>query len=116
MVAIVAPLFILDVSPSPYCADIQYPTVARCLNRREGEISIVRIARDSSDKEVGFEYRYIWKALKDPKIYVMVLVYLGANSSIYAISFFLPSIIAGLGYTDAQYDILSRCLVTVGLN
>jgi hypothetical protein len=32
----------------------------------------------------------------------MVFIYLGANSSIYAISFFLPSIIAGLGYSDAQ--------------
>jgi len=32
----------------------------------------------------------------------MVLIYLGTNSSIYAISFFLPSIIAGLGYADAE--------------
>jgi hypothetical protein len=33
----------------------------------------------------------------------MVLIYLGTNCSLYAISFFLPSIIAGLGYTNAQY-------------
>jgi hypothetical protein len=62
----------------------------------------VRLAKDSADKEVGFETKYVWKALKDPKLYVMVFIYLGANSSIYAISFFLPSIIAGLGYADAQ--------------
>jgi hypothetical protein len=57
---------------------------------------------DSADKEVGFETRYVWKALKDPKLYIMVFIYLGANSTLYAISFFLPSIIAGLGYTAAQ--------------
>lgn len=62
----------------------------------------MRLAKDSTDKEVGFETKYVWKALKDPKLYVMVFIYLGANSSIYAISFFLPSIIAGLGYSDAQ--------------
>ena len=48
--------------------------------------------------------RYVVQALKDPKLYVMVLIYLGTNCSLYAISFFLPSIIAGLGYTNAQYS------------
>jgi hypothetical protein len=62
----------------------------------------VRLARDYADKEVGFESKYVWKALQDPKLYVMVVIYLGANSTIYAISFFLPSIIAGLGYTDSM--------------
>jgi hypothetical protein len=47
--------------------------------------------------------RFVVEALKDPKLYVMVLIYLGTNCSLYAISFFLPSIIAGLGYTNAQY-------------
>jgi len=62
------------------------------------------LAKDSEDKEIGFEARYIITAFKDPKLYIMILIYLGANSTLYAISFFLPSIIAALGYTDAQYD------------
>jgi len=62
----------------------------------------VRLAKDSADKEIGFESKYVWKALQDPKLYVMVFIYLGSNASQYAISFFLPSIISGLGYTNAQ--------------
>jgi len=53
-------------------------------------------------KEKGFQISYALDALKDPKLYVMIIMYLGANCSLYAISFFLPSIIAGLGYTAAQ--------------
>lgn len=34
----------------------------------------------------------------------MILIYLGANSTLYAISFFLPSIIEALGYASAQYS------------
>lgn len=73
------------------------------MSRREGEISIVRLAKDSADKEIGFETKYVWKALRDPKLYVMVMIYLGANTTLYAISFFLPSIISDLGYTDSTY-------------
>jgi len=53
-------------------------------------------------KEKGFEINYALDALKDPKLFVMILMYLGANCSVYAIAFFLPSIIEGLGYTAAQ--------------
>lgn len=73
------------------------------LTSREREIAIVRLSKDSPENEAGFEFKYVWKALLDPKLYVMVLIYLGANTTLYAISFFLPSIIAGLGYADAQY-------------
>jgi len=75
----------------------------------------VRLAKDSIDKEVGFETKYVWKALKDPKLYVMVFIYLGANSTIYAISFFLPSIISELGYAEEQYND-HIILLTVGHN
>ena len=57
---------------------------------------------DSPIKEKGFEISYALNALKDPKLFVMIVMYLGANCSVYAISFFLPSIIEGLGYTAAQ--------------
>jgi hypothetical protein len=77
--------------------------VAKFLKRREVEISIVRLAKDSADKEIGFEYKYIFRALRDPKLYLLIFIYLGSNSSQYAISFFLPSIIADLGYANAQY-------------
>ena len=43
------------------------------------------------------------EALKDSKLYVMIVIYLGTNCSVYAISFFLPSIIAGMGFTAAKY-------------
>ena len=73
----------------------------------------MRLAKDSIDKEVGFETKYVWKALKDPKLYVMVFIYLGANSTIYAISFFLPSIISGLGYAEGPYDSQAILLTAV---
>jgi hypothetical protein len=75
------------------------------LRPREREVAVARLARDSANEENGFEWKYAVEALKDLKLYGMVLVYLGANCSLYAISFFLPSIIAGLGYTAAQYTL-----------
>jgi hypothetical protein len=53
-------------------------------------------------KEEGFQICYALEVLRDPKLFVMIVMYLGANCSVYAISFFLPSIIEGLGYTAAQ--------------
>jgi hypothetical protein len=38
-------------------------------------------------------------------MYIMVLIYLGANCGSYAIAFFLPTIINNLGYAAATYDL-----------
>jgi hypothetical protein len=57
---------------------------------------------DSMIKEEGFQIGYALDALKDPKLFVMIIMYIGCSCSAYAISFFLPSIIEGLGYTAAQ--------------
>jgi len=57
---------------------------------------------DSVIQEKGFETKYILDVFKDIKLYFMILMYVGANCSVYAISFFLPSIIEGLGYSAAR--------------
>jgi hypothetical protein len=47
------------------------------------------LARDSVNEEQGFQWKYVGQALTDAKLYMMVLIYLGTNSSLYALSFFL---------------------------
>lgn len=57
---------------------------------------------DSMIKEEGFQIGYALDAFKDPKLFVMTIMGIGCNCSVYTVSFFLPSIIEGLGYTAAQ--------------
>lgn len=60
------------------------------------------MTRDSANEERGFEKRYALEAFKDPKIYILSVIYLGTLCSFYAVSFFLPVIISELGYISPQ--------------
>src|SRR5947209_1839843 len=53
--------------------------------------------------ESKFKVKYVLEAFKNPKMYMMILIYLGANCETYAIAFFLPTIISNLGYAAATY-------------
>ena len=46
-----------------------------------------------------FDLKFVAQALKDWKIYINMLIGIGAQTPVYAVAFFLPTIITGLGYT-----------------
>ena len=64
---------------------------------------MARLEKDVNDIEGDFQSKFIWQAFKNFKMYIMVLIYLGANCGSYAIAFFLPTIISDLGYSAATY-------------
>jgi hypothetical protein len=80
-----------------------WPKTAKFLTEEERARVISRLKRDMDDLEDKFEWKYVFQAFKNVKMYIMVVIYLGANCSTYAISFFLPTIISGLGYSSATY-------------
>jgi hypothetical protein len=80
-----------------------WPKTAKFLTEEERARVMSRLKRDMDDLEDSFEWKYVLQAFKNPKMYIMVVIYLGANCSTYAIAFFLPTIISGLGYSAATY-------------
>jgi hypothetical protein len=92
-----------------------WPKTAKFLTEKERDHVIHRLRNDVEDLETKFEIKYVWQAFKNPKMYMMVLIYLGANCGTYAIAFFLPTIISNLGYSAATFD-TSRCGLTEGHN
>jgi hypothetical protein len=92
-----------------------WPQTAKFLTEKERDRVIHRLRNDVEDLETKFEIKYAWQAFKNPKMYMMVLIYLGANCGTYAIAFFLPTIISNLGYAAATFD-TSRCGLIVGHN
>src|SRR5271169_712225 len=80
-----------------------WPKTTRFLSPEEREHVVARLEKDVSDIEGHFQSKFIWQAFKNFKMYIMVLIYLGANCGSYAIAFFLPTIINDLGYSAATY-------------
>ncbi|KAF2151645.1 MFS general substrate transporter [Myriangium duriaei CBS 260.36] len=50
---------------------------------------------------------YILQALRDPQIYLSILIYWGYNCPLYGISLYLPSIVADLGYTSTTAQLMT---------
>ena len=50
---------------------------------------------------------YFWASVMDWKTWLYALIYMGADCPLYAFSLFLPSIVAGLGYTSTKAQLLS---------
>ena len=42
---------------------------------------------------------YFWAAMKDYKMWIGMLIYMGCDMPLYAFSLFLPTIITGMGFT-----------------
>ena len=78
---------------------------AHFLVRQERYHVLDQLAKDANEEEHEFHGKCIWQAFKDFKMYIMALIYLGANCRTYAIAFFLPTIINKLGYAAATYDL-----------
>lgn len=91
----------LIASISPFLIK-DWPKTAKFLTESERDRVMTRLAKDVIDMEPEFKAKFIWEAFKNPKMYIMVLIYLGANCGSYAIAFFLPTIIKNLGYSAAM--------------
>lgn len=59
-----------------------------------------------SDDE-SFQFKYLWMALKDYKMWLGMAIFAGADMPLYAFSLFLPSITKELGYSETHAQLLS---------
>jgi len=96
-----------------------YPESSTFLTEDEREFIVHTIRDDSQGQAKHFSTRFVVQALADWKSWVQLLMFLGVNIPVYAVALFLPSVIAGLGFSAANAQLLSvppficGCLSTV---
>jgi len=72
------------------------PSDARWLSERE----VALLNRDVGERHQG-AHEAFGNALRDPRIYALAIGYMCLISGIYTVSFWLPTILAGMGVKDA---------------
>lgn len=96
-----------------------YPDTAKFLNDRERKEVVRRLEEDRSVLSDEFHWKFFKDAMKDWKIWLHMMITIGIYTPLYSISIFLPTIVAGLGYTDKIAQLMTvppyvvACLFTV---
>lgn len=67
----------------------------------------LKLDQQSSAEHEEFQMKYVWLALKDYKMWLGMIIYMGCDMPLYGFSLFLPSIIAELNYTTTKAQLLS---------
>ncbi|KAG2017538.1 high-affinity nicotinic acid transporter [Coprinopsis cinerea AmutBmut pab1-1] len=95
------------------------PETAKFLTEEERKEVLVRLKLDRTSLADEYDHKYVWKALKDWKIWVHMVITIGIYTPLYSISLFLPTIIRNMGYTDTDSQLISvppyvvGCLATI---
>ena len=108
-------LLTVVVAIAAYFFIYNYPATAKFLTPEEREYTLERLSKDTdAARNEKFAWNGVRQALKDPKIYLYGLCYHTMSLPFYTLSFFLPTIINGLGYTATQAQLLSIPPYAVG--
>jgi sugar phosphate permease len=67
----------------------------------------LKMDKQSSAEHEEFKMQYIWMAVKDYKMWLGMVIYMGCDMPLYAFSLFLPSIISQLGYSSTRAQLLT---------
>ncbi|CAL1715339.1 unnamed protein product [Somion occarium] len=88
---------------------VDFPATASFLTPEERSYIIWRKKFDNSTvgEEEHFALKHVWKAFSDWQIWVHILIYMSIIGPLYSISFFLPSIINGFGFSTAISQLLT---------
>ncbi|EPE25319.1 MFS general substrate transporter [Glarea lozoyensis ATCC 20868] len=106
-------IFILEgllsilVSMAAYWAINDYPSAAKFLTQEEKVEVERRLADDHGNLSNVFDYKYVFQAIKDWKIYIHMLICMAGFCPIYSFSLFLPTIIKNMGYTSNDAQLMS---------
>ncbi|TVY17169.1 putative transporter [Lachnellula arida] len=86
-----------------------FPDLATFLSEQDRARVIRRLKLDqqSSAEHEEFKMKYVWMAVKDYKMWLGMIIYMGCDMPLYAFSLFLPSIISELGYSSVKAQLLS---------
>lgn len=90
-----------------YRAFKDYPDTAKFLTEPEKNEVRRRLEEDRSSLADEWDIKYVWAALTDWKVYMHCLNFLGVFTAVYSFSFFLPTIIKGLGYTNDRAQLMT---------
>ncbi|KAK4454515.1 major facilitator superfamily domain-containing protein [Podospora aff. communis PSN243] len=60
----------------------------------------LKLDQQASANHESFKMSYFWDAVKDWKMWLGMVIYMGCDMPLYAFSLFLPSIITGMGWGD----------------
>ncbi|KAI9361140.1 major facilitator superfamily domain-containing protein [Zopfochytrium polystomum] len=79
-----------------------FPGNAPFLTEEERKIATDRLALDHIDaNDTSFSLSEFLETLIDPGVWMLMFMYAGMATSAYSVSYFLPSIIRGMGYSAA---------------
>jgi MFS family permease len=86
-----------------------FPDLATFLSEddRVRVIRRLKLDKQSSAEHEEFKLSYLWSALKDYKMWIGMIIYMGADMPLYAFSLFLPTIISELGYKTTKAQLLT---------
>ncbi|KAL2147674.1 hypothetical protein VTI28DRAFT_7026 [Corynascus sepedonium] len=80
-----------------------FPDEARFLSDddRARVIRRLKLDQQASANHEKFEMRWLWQALRDWKMWLGMVIYMGCDMPLYAFSLFLPTIITNLGWNTS---------------
>lgn len=86
-----------------------FPDEATFLNEvdRARVVRRLKMDKQSSAEHEEFKMKYVYMALKDYKMWLGMVIYMGCDMPLYAFSLFLPSIISQLGYSSTKAQLLT---------
>jgi hypothetical protein len=85
------------------------PETSRLLTASQRELCLARLsAENSTDARRGIDWAGVKRTMTDWKTYVVSAGYSCLNLGLGSVGGFLPTIIKGLGYTNAQVSLASR--------
>jgi MFS family permease len=105
---IIEGIFTVLVSIGAYFFISDYPETSKFLSEDEKHVLAKRLEGDNdATPHEGFSWANVAHALGDPKVWLYCFAYHSMSLPLYTLSLFLPTIIASLGYTAAQAQLLT---------
>ncbi|KAF2154446.1 major facilitator superfamily transporter [Myriangium duriaei CBS 260.36] len=90
-----------------YWAMKDYPDTAKFLTEDEKKEVHRRLEHDHGSATEAFHMKYVWQAASDWKVWAHSWNFFGVFTSVYSFSFFLPTIIKALGYTNNKAQLMT---------
>jgi MFS family permease len=104
------PAVVIGVVAWFYLAD--RPAEAKWLTAAEKDWLTAELAKEEQSKQ-GTHHPLAGKALLDRRVWLLSLIYFGFIYGLYALAFFLPTIIAGFeGQFGSKFDVFQKGLIT----
>jgi D-galactonate transporter len=112
-------LFILEAAPALVLSVVVFlfltdrPAAAAWLEPEERAWLVGRLDQERKQREMARHYS-VTQALLNPKVLALSLVYFGAVSTNYGMSFFLPQIVKAFGLSNIQTGLVAALPYVVG--